>query len=257
MILFCIIISLISTSFLMHKDPDYINYEKNIEPGHGNNINTKIFLKAGEMHINPVSSDYLAECTFRFYKEEWRPDISYTEDNNKGYLEIISPDFDLDMWKDHNNHKKNEWDIGLNKNMNDDINIEISAGEADINLEECSLRRLDFKIGAGEVSLNLRNSSVPRLSFKGGAGEAKIDLSGHWKNDLDARIKGGVGEITLILPSDIGIELNISGILGERNVPGFYKDGSRYTNRLNGKTKNNLFIDVNGGIGTVNVISVR
>ena len=49
--------------------------------------------------------------------------------------------------------------------------------------------------------------------------------------------------------------MDASGILGDRDIPGFFKDGSLFTNELNGKTKNNLFLDINGGIGTVKVIT--
>lgn len=252
---FYLVIFFAALSSFSFSDPDYDKYKKDIELNDATNIKTKISFKAGELSVMPVSSNYLMQSTFKYNKERWKPDISYEEKNDKGYLEIISTD---ESWNyNSDNENKTQWKIGLSEKVTHDISIDVSAGEANIDLQDCKINRFYFDIGAGEAHINLRNTSVPHFSFDGGAGEAEIDLSGEWENDLDATIDGGVGEITLILPSDIGIELNITGILGERNVPGFYKDGSHFTNKLNGKTKHNLFLDVSGGIGTVNVRTVH
>lgn len=106
---------------------------------------------------------------------------------------------------------------------------------------------------AGEVEINLRNTSVPDVDFKALAGEATLNLSGAWKNNMLADIRGGFGSITLILPSDVGVELEISGILGDVDAPRMRKDGNTYFNKAFGETAHTLYLDVNGGIGDVSV----
>lgn len=134
-----------------------------------------------------------------------------------------------------------------------DLDIDFGAGIGDIDLENCRLKWFEFSMAAGEANINLRNTSVPELEFKAVVGEATFDLSGKWNNDLDAEIRGGMSELTLILPSQTGIELDVCGILGEVSVPGFRKDGNTYTNEQYGKTGNHLYIDLRGGIGEINV----
>ena len=244
-----------STLSCFNKDEPgrYDTFDKNIQIGDVPIVETRIHFKAGELSVIPTTENYLLKGTFSYYREGERPEINYEENNNKGYLEILSHD---ELWdRNFDDEDKIEWHIALNKDIANDLSLKAGAGEVDIDLQDCNIRRFDFEMGAGEAHINLRNTSVADFSFDGGAGEVKIDLSGEWKNDLDAKIDGGVGEITLILPSDVGIEMEISGLLGERNVPGFFKEGSHYTNRLLGKTKNNLYLDINGGIGTVNVIT--
>jgi hypothetical protein len=236
----------ISGSFMRYADPDYSHFKKDIAIGTAQHIKTQIDFSAGELLIQPLSSGNLCEGEFTFYKSN-KPEISYEENNYLGSLQISDSDFHME--KDN----KTQWVIDFNKKVTCDFFIAMKAGRAEIDLTECNLQRFDFEIGAGSVHINLKNTSVADVKFSGGAGEMVMDLSGEWKNDLDADISGGVGEITIILPHDIGIELSISGILGDRNVPGFYKDGSTYTNDLFGETKHTLYLDIAGGIGSVNI----
>jgi len=254
-ILLCLVIFLLFSAGCRRnrESHDHHIFDKNIEIGNAENVKTKIAFKAGELNVNSIQTEDIMKASFVYFREKWKPEINYVVEDGTGYLDIISQGSSWNTNFDEND--KIEWDIRLNKDIQSDLFIKVLAGKVEINLEDCNIRRFEFDMGAGEAKLNLRNTSVRFLTFDGGAGEVKIDLSGHWQNDLDADINGGVGEITLVLPSDIGIEMDVTGILGERNIPGFSKDGSEYTNRLNGRTENNLFLDISGGIGAVNVIT--
>lgn len=246
---------LISTFFAMgfisYADPDYPTIEKTLALGEAESFKTKILFSAGELIINPIESKNLFEGRFKFYKKN-KPEIIYEEKGSTGYLEISDDGFDLN----YDNDNQTKWAIDLNKDVINEILVDMTAGKAEVNLQDCNIESFVFEISAGEARINLRNTSVKDVNFSGKAGEAHIDLSGQWNNDLDARIKGGIGEINLILPQNIGIEMNISGLLGERKVPGFYQDGNLFTNELLGKTDHTLYIDVTGGIGSVTVTTV-
>jgi hypothetical protein len=225
-------------------------FRKNIDAGKAKSVKTDITFPAGKLYISP-NANSLCEGLYKYRKDYWKPEISYHEDSETGYLNIDVEDNRED--KSYDDSDQNEWIIAFDRNIRNEMKIDMIAGESHIDLQDCNLDRFEFEMVAGESYINLKNSSVPFFEFRAIAGEAEIDLSGKWHNDLDAEIKGGVGELTIILPSEIGIKLNISGGLGDVDAHGFDKHNKVYTNDLYGKTKSSLYLDITGGIGNVNV----
>ncbi|HOP59649.1 MAG TPA: toast rack family protein [Bacteroidales bacterium] len=217
-------------------------------------VKTKITFPAGRLIIDTDANAFF-EGTFEYRDRYWKPVLFYEEDSETGYLEIEVDD-DRDR-RTYDESDRNQWNLGFNRNVRNEMTIEMVAGESEIDLEGSNLEKFEFKMVAGDSRINLRNSSVPFLEFRAVAGEAEIDLSGSWKNDLDAEIRGGVGELTLVLPANIGIKLYISGGLGEISAPGFDKNGRIFTNDLYGETKSSLYFDIKGGIGNINIRTTR
>jgi len=106
------------------------------------------------------------------------------------------------------------------------------------------------------MDIDLSNTSVPDVSFKALAGEAVIDLSGKWDNDMHASLQGGVGEMTLMLPADAGIRMEVHALIGDVDAPGLMKKGRYYTSESFGQTSENFYIDFTGGIGNLEVVLV-
>ena len=247
-VVICLTLAIISMGFITKPDSTRTELKKNIPLGKAKEIKTEIAFTVGELYIN-ASSDQLSEGTYRFNIEKWRPEISYTEENQTGYLNIKTIDERTD--RNYNDKDNSTWNLSLNKKVRNDLTIKILAGKGRIDLQDCNLKRLECSMAAGDININLRNTSVPDMIFKGGAGTADFDFSGKWNNDLNASIKGGVGDASLKLPSQTGVKITIHGFLGEKNTPGFRKENGSYTNAMYGKTKETLYIDVTGGIGNV------
>ena len=222
--------------------------KKNIDANKAKTVKTDITFPAGKLYISPNGKSF-CEGLYKFRKDFWEPDISYYEESEAGYLKIAVEDNRHD--KHYDETDQNEWIIAFNRDIRNDMKIEMIAGESNIDLQDCNIDKFEFEMVAGETYINLKNTSVPFLEFRAIAGQAEIDLSGKWKNDLNAEIKGGVGELTIKLPSEVGVKVSITGGLGEVSAPGFDKHNRVYTNDLYGKTKASLYIEVTGGIGNV------
>jgi predicted membrane protein len=80
-----------------------------------------------------------------------------------------------------------------------------------------------------------------------------VDLTGDWKNNVTARIRGGVGKATVRLPQDLGVRVHAEGGIGAINAHGFKRDGGAYVNDAYGKSDINLRVDVQGGVGEINL----
>jgi hypothetical protein len=135
-----------------------------------------------------------------------------------------------------------------------DMSIDLGAGRTNLKLGSLALTSLDINAGAGDVDLDLSDSqSLSQLDFKMGAGELTLDLTGDWQDDLDAAIKGGVGEISLKLPSNVGVRIVVDTGIGGVDTSGLTKDGDTYTNDAYGDSEVTLRIDIDGGIGQINL----
>ena len=86
-----------------------------------------------------------------------------------------------------------------------------------------------------------------------GVGDLNVDLSGDRDQDLRAIIDGSVGSITLYLPKDLGVKVYVDKGIGSVDAQGFQKREDVYTNDAYEKSDVTLSVDVDAGIGKVNL----
>ncbi|HJX71135.1 MAG TPA: toast rack family protein [Bacteroidales bacterium] len=244
-------ITLLATWDILFENSHPDKKEKNLNVWKPKEVKTEIDFLNGELNVSAQTLNKVYSGDYRYKKEDWKPEISYTEEQGTGYLRIISTDDNED--KQYDSSKDNEWHINLNKDIRNDLNIRMGAGTGKFELTGCNLKRFDFQMAAGEAKINLRNTSVPELRIKAIAGKATVDLTGEWHNDLHASITGGIGELSFILPEAIGTRMEITGILANIYAPGFEKNGHIYTNSKFGNTKETMYIEIFGGIGEIDV----
>jgi predicted membrane protein len=249
LIFLCYLLTTLFFGLSIHAESKSTLYRKSVILGDAKEVKSDIRFFAGELHLG-TSTDELTECFYGYKDEFIRPYLQYKEVDHIGYLQVKS------MRDDENQSSKkshNKWSLQLNQKIKNNLAIELIAGEAHIDLEGANLSRFEYQMTAGESTINLRNTSVPEVQFSLLAGEAKIDLSGHWKNDCTANIKGGVGEIKVIVPFKTGVKIVVSGLLGEAHLPFFNRNGREYTNEAWGKTDHEIVVHIGGAIGQITV----
>ncbi len=249
-------ITLLILIVLTSSDPGKTNCErslketKSVHKGTATFVNVQISFLGGTMDISGGSKE-LMNAKFEYSETEWKPDVEYAVKNKIGNLKVCMPDAEDDI--SISDDDLNEWNIQLNNDIPMDLCIKLGGGEGDYDLSQLRMNSLEIRLGGGKLDINLKESSLPRFDFKAIAGEATVDLSGKWENNLDADFICGVGELTLKLPKNVGVQVKATGILGNIDAPGFSKEGSIYTNDMFRKTKVTLYIDIFGGIGNVNL----
>jgi hypothetical protein len=127
---------------------------------------------------------------------------------------------------------RNEWDISMNDELPTDLVVQMGAGESVLDLDSLTLTGVDLQMGAGKTT---------------------VDLTGDYAQDFDANIEGGVGEATVLLPSEIGVKAKAEGGLGKISAKGLKKVGDSYVNEAYGESDTNLRVDVKGGVGAINL----
>ncbi len=133
-----------------------------------------------------------------------------------------------------NNSDKRNFQLGLNKNIPWNLDIDIGAVSGKMNLEDIYIENLDLDLGAGSVELTLGD-------------KAKLTSI-----DIDA----GASRIIFNIPKTSGLKINIDGALNSTNLDeiGLIKTDSRnYISENFNSVSSKYEIEVDMGIGQFSV----
>ncbi len=198
-----------------------------IELGKAEFVDVKLDMGVGELDLHGGARE-LMEAEFRYNIDQWKPDVKYRVTGNRGVLTVK-------QGKSRHmtvGRKRNEWDIGLNDDVPLNLTIDCGVGESKLDLAGLTLKSLDIDMGIGELI---------------------VDLSGELKQSLDIVIDCGIGSATIYLPQEIGIRARIDHGIGSVNARGFKKSRGIYTNDAYGETDISINIEVDSGIGSLDL----
>jgi len=202
---------------------------QSVELGDAESVRVEIEMGAGDLEVTG-GAEKLLEADFTYNVARLKPQVDYSD----GTLVVQHPDANglrLPDLQDLTGFR-NEWSLRLNNDVPMDLSVDMGAGISDLQLADLSLTSLDVSLGAG-------NST--------------IDLSGGWASDLDATIDAGAGDITVRLPSEIGVRVEVEAGLGTIDAPGLKQDGDIYTNSAYGVSDVTLHVHIEAGIGRINL----
>ena len=223
-----------------------------VDVGNALMVNTTIEVSLGEVTLTGGATK-LMEGEFQYSSNEWKPLVSYQVKDTVGELKIEIPTnihFSLFSFRDLS-HKTL---IHLNDFIPMNLFFKVGAGKSQLDLASMELETLNIEAGMGEMDIDLEgNTSLSRLNVKIGVGEATIDLRGNWTRDLESRIISGLGQVTLLLPQNIGVKVETKRGLGSIDASNLNVNGNIYTNQQFGKTDPTLNIYLESGIGKVNL----
>ena len=201
---------------------------KSVDPKNAQTARAQLEMGAGELHITG-GADQLLEGDFSYNVSEWKPKVSYDVSGQEGELLVKQGGANSGSL---GAKARNEWDINLNDELPTDLVVKMGAGESDLDLDSLTLTGVDLKMGAGKIT---------------------VDLSGDYARDFDATIEGGVGQATVLLPSEVGVKAKAEGGLGGINAKGLKKVGDSYVNDAYGESDVTINVDVKGGVGEINL----
>ena len=219
-----------------------------VEVGRAQSVRAKISMSAGELKVSS-DADNLVSADFTYNIDEWTPQVTYLVDDAQGDLTIRQPSPQFSAIP--TDEIRNKWDIQLGNMVPMQLTFEIGAGASTLNLGDLSVEQVNIEAGAGDTMVNLANSSLSELNVDAGIGKMTIDLSGEWRNDLEAEIRNGMGELIVILPRDVGVQVAIDTGLGEVDAGGLRSKGGLFVNDAYGQSEVTLNIDLKGGIGQI------
>jgi hypothetical protein len=116
--------------------------------------------------------------------------------------------------------------------MLDDLRVHTGAAEAYLDFSLPNRRRmrhLDLDLGAaGFVVTNLGNANVSSITVNGGVGSVDLDFSGDMQDNTDVAANVALGKLTLHVPADVGLRIEVKRLLASFDHPGLHKRGNAY-----------------------------
>jgi hypothetical protein len=203
------------------------NESQSVELGDAKSVRVEIDLGAGDLQLTG-DSEKLMEADFTYNVAKLKPEVEYTD----GTLVVRQPDINGMPNLQSITAFRNEWGLRLYDKVPMDLSVDVGAGSSNLQLDGLSLTGLDISLGAGTYT---------------------VDLSGDWARNLDVSIDAGAAFLTVRLPRDVGARVKVKPGPHTIEATGLTKDGDIYTNAAYGVSDVTLQIDLQAGIGTINL----
>lgn len=200
---------------------------ESVDPGSATSASVEITFPAGELRVDDGAGG-LMDATFTYNIADWQPLLEYSVEGGQGDLKVSQPGaegVDLPLLE-----MVNDWTIQLSSGMPLDLSIQM---------------------GAGEATLLLGGLDLTKLSVQTGAGVTNLDLTGSWTHDVDVSVQGGVGDLRIDLPAEIGVRVNSSTALVAVSTSGLTAADGGYVNDAYGTAPHTLTLDLEAGVGAV------
>jgi hypothetical protein len=219
-----------------------------VELGGAESARVELRMGAGRLNLSGGASE-LMNAEFSYNVADWQPEVSYETQGNEGVLTVSQPGMEGDFGIPDDQFQ-NQWDISLADDVPLAMDVQLGAGDSSMELASLNLQTLRVETGAGDVEMNL-GGTLTDLDVGMGAGQVELNLSEEWQQDLEAVIRGGVGRLSLILPSSAGVRVEVEQGIGNVNASNLQQDGNTYVNDTYGEAETTLNIRVEGGVGEI------
>ena len=211
-----------------HNGPTQYSSE-NVELDDSELVRVDLNMGAGDLRVTDGAGK-LARADFAYSIPSWKPEVRYSRSGKEGRLNISQPG------KGHTSfgNMKYSWDLQLNKKVPLDLAVHFGAGQAKLDLSSLDLRGLELNMGVGQLD---------------------VDLRGTPKHSYNVSINGGIGEATVRVSADTAVWAEAHGGIGGIKVRGLQQENGHWLSPNYETSANKIRIDVQGGIGQINVIA--
>lgn len=189
----------------------------------------RIKMGAGQLQVEGGSAK-LMDADFAYNIPSWKPVVQYDAGGFRGNLSVEQPGAAVSSGR----NMTYDWDLRLNDRLPLDVDTELGAGQARMNLGALNLRSIAVQMGVGQLDLDLR---------------------GKPERDYSVKIQGGVGQATVYLPSDTGISATANGGIGHIDVRGLEKREGQWINPGHEHAPVTIHVDIQGGVGEIRLIA--
>ena len=171
-----------------------------------------------------VGSAKLFEGDFDFNVPDLKPVIAYAVNGTTGTLKLSQGSA--------SGSYENTWRLNLNESTPLDLDVTLSAGDAQPG--RLNLETLTVQLGAGDINVDLRGTPAKSYSVM---------------------VRAGAGDATIRLPASVGISVRTSGLIGDTNVSGLEKRDGRWINPRADGSPVTVDVQVQHGIGDLRLVA--
>lgn len=197
-------------------------------------LDAEIRMAVGELTLRSADASGSAmTADFDYAPAGWKPDVSYAVSEGTGTLVVRQPE---NVQVNNLGNVRNTWNVRLAPGVPTDLRLRLDVGRSAVDLRGIDLTSLDVITGVGETT---------------------IDLSGPRGRGFSARVEASVGKLTLRLPRSVGARVTGGKYgLGSFTADGVSVDSGSWVNDANSGTGPKIDIELQRGIGDLNIILV-
>lgn len=206
---------------------------------------------AGRIDVAATSSPVLYAMTLRYDESTSSPLHSY---DSAARVLTLGVNGQSDRFSRNLGDKsKGEMRLSLSRSVPVDLSLALGATKATLDLGGLDLTALQLESGASETVIdfstpnrgrmrtldvdvgaasfearNLANANVPKVRIHGGVGGVELDFGGQWQQDMDVNVDLALGKLTLHVPRDVGVRVEVEKFLASFDEQGLVKRGDAY-----------------------------
>ena len=206
---------------------------------------------AGRFDLRASNEPILFAMKLRYDEGNGRPLHTYDADQRSLRLGIVDGSF-------HGLSRENQGElrIALSRSVPMDLDLDLGATKARIDLGGLALRGLHLGSGASETEVdfsepnpirlrnvdvevgaaalevrNLGNANTTTVRVHGGVGSVTLDFGGHWTQDMSVETDLALGKLHLRVPRDVGVRVEVDRVLASFDHGDLVKQGGAYFSR--------------------------
>jgi len=265
---------------LVAQQPDWTDLTARRQTDGIRSIAARITYVAGELEVFSAEQGLLYDIGLRYDAARLRPERSWTVDGHEGQLDLkFESAGDSDTEWDFDDDEFGELRLGLSREVPASLWFEVGAAQARLELGGIPLTRLVYRTGASSTEITfdspnparmdrlelaagaaefeasgLGNAGFEALEFEGAVGAVSLDFTGEWTHDASAEISVGLGALRLVLPRNIGVRLEKSGLLAGFNPSEMEQVENGWQTQNWDSAPHQLRIDLKAAFGKVDIV---
>jgi hypothetical protein len=211
----------------------------------------RVHYAAGRFDVTSTSAPVLYSMTLRYDESTMTPLHRY--DASTRLLELGTEGESKHFAHGSGDEGKGEMRLTLSRSVPLDLQMDLGATKAMLDLGGLQLQRVKLQSGASETVLdfsspnnarmdildvdvgaatfegrNLGNARASSIRVHGGVGSVDLDLGGQWTQDATVDVELALGKLTLHVPRDVGVRLEVDKFLASFDQQGLQKRSDAY-----------------------------
>ena len=145
--------------------------------------------------------------------------------------------------------------VEIDIHIDDEVNLKShNHNRVDMSLNPQPVWDLDFEIGAADADLDLAGLKISSINIEGGAAAIKIKLGDDYP-ETKMNIETGASAINVMVPKESYCELDITSVLSGKNISGFEKvDRGHYITDNYDQSTSKIYIVVEAAVSSYSII---
>jgi cell wall-active antibiotic response 4TMS protein YvqF/uncharacterized protein DUF2154 len=207
---------------------------------------------AGRIDVVGTNEPVLYSMTLRYDESTTTPVHRYDADARTLTLGVESGDGPR-FRRDLSDKSQGEMRLALSRAVPIDLSLDLGATKATLDLGGLNLLGLRLDSGASETVLdfstpnltrmralevdvgaasfearNLGNANAAQVHIEGGVGSVDLDFGGQWSHDMVVDADLALGKLTLHVPRDVGVRVEVEKFLASFDQQGLVKRSGAY-----------------------------